>query len=90
MLYTTQRNNYCLTVPMPGFSKKQGGLFDMTMGMCDGAELFKLVRIYMLNVLFKKYNKNNFGLYRDGGLAALKNKSGSQSRKDKEKRLENI
>ena len=83
MLYTTQRNNYCLTVPMPGFSKKQGGLFDMTMGMCDGAELFKLVRIYMLNVLFKKYNKNNFGLYRDGGLAVLKNKSGRNQEKIK-------
>ena len=25
MLYTTQRNNYCLTVPMPGFYR-DGGL----------------------------------------------------------------
>lgn len=83
MLYTTQRNHYCLTVPMPGFSKKQEGLFDVTMGMCDGAELFELVRIYMLNVLFKKYNKNNFGLYRDGGLAVLKSKSGRNQEKIK-------
>ena len=40
--------------------KKQGGLFDMLMGADDGAEVFKLVGTYMLNVLSKKYNKNNF------------------------------
>ena len=33
----------------------------------------------MLNLLSKKYNKNDFGLYRDDGLAVLKNKSGPQS-----------
>ena len=32
----------------------------------------------MLNILFKKYNKNNFGLYRDDGLAVLKSKSRPQ------------
>ena len=34
---------------------------------------------HMLNVLSRKYNKNDFGLYRDDGLAVLKNKSGPQS-----------
>ena len=33
----------------------------------------------MLNLLSKKYNKNDFGLYRDDGLAALRNKSGPHS-----------
>ena len=33
----------------------------------------------MLNVLSKKCNKNDYGLYRDHGLAVLKNKSGPQS-----------
>ena len=33
----------------------------------------------MLYVLSKKYSKNHFGLYRDDGLAVLKNKSGPQS-----------
>ena len=33
----------------------------------------------MLNVLPKKYNKNDFGLHRDEGLVVLKNKSGSKS-----------
>ena len=33
----------------------------------------------MLNLLSKKYNKNDLGLYRDDGLVVLKNKSGPQS-----------
>ena len=49
--------------------KKQGDLFDVSMGFF----------FYMLNVLSKKYNKNDFGLYRDDGLAVLKNKTGPQS-----------
>ena len=49
------------------------------MGAYDGAELCELVGTYMLNVLSKKYNKNDFGLHRDEGLVVLKNKSGSKS-----------
>ena len=45
----------------------------------DGAEVCELVGTYMLNLLSKKYNKNDFGLYRDDGLPVLKNKSGPQS-----------
>ena len=37
----------------------------------------------MLNLLSKKYNKNDFGLCRDDGLAVLKTKSGPQSEKVK-------
>ena len=33
----------------------------------------------MLNVLSKQYNKNDFELYRDDGLAVLNNKSGLKS-----------
>ena len=51
----------------------------MSMGDYDGADVCELVGTYMLNILFKKYNKNNFGLYRDDGLAVLKSKSGPQS-----------
>ena len=49
------------------------------MGAYDGAEVCELVSTYMLNLLSKKYNKNDFGLYRDDGLTVLKNKSGPQS-----------
>ena len=49
------------------------------MGAYDGAEVCELVGTYMLNLLSKKYNKNDFGLYCDDVLAVLKNKSGPQS-----------
>ena len=49
------------------------------MGAYDGAKVCEFVGTYMLNLLSKKYNKNDFGLYRDDGLAVLKNKSGPQS-----------
>ena len=45
--------------------KKQGGFSDVSIGLYDGAEVCELVCIYMLNVLSKKYNKNDFVLYRD-------------------------
>ena len=60
------------------------------MGAYDGVEVFEPVSTYILNLLSKKYNKNNFRLYRDDGLAVLKNKSGSQSEQVKKKHPENI
>ena len=59
--------------------KKQRGLFDVSMGAYDGTEVCELVGTYMLHVLSKKYNKNDFGLSQDDGLAILKNKIGPQS-----------
>ena len=53
--------------------KKEGGSFDVPMGMYDGAEACKLRHFY---VIFNK-NKVQFkkiGLYRDDGLALLKMK----------------
>ena len=38
----------------------------------------QLLSAYMSNLLSRKYNKNDFGLHRDDGLAVLKNKSGPQ------------
>ena len=53
------------------------------MSAFDEAEVCELVDTYISNVLSTKYNKNNFGLYRDDGLAVLKNKSGPQSEQAK-------
>ena len=59
---------------IPGLRNKEVSL------MCewvpyDGPEVCELVSAYMLNSLSRKYNKNDFGLHRDDGLAVLKNKS---------------
>ena len=59
--------------------KKQSGLFDVTMG----AEVCELVGTYMLALISEKYNKKDFGLYRDDGLGVVKNKSGPETEKIK-------
>ena len=53
------------------------------MGSYGRAEVCELLGTYMLNLLTKSYNKNDFGLNRDDGLAVLKTKSEPQSEKVK-------
>ena len=45
------------------------------MGSYDGAEILELVGLFILNHLGKKFGKKNIGLYRDDGLAIIKNRS---------------
>ena len=51
--------------------------FDVTMGSYDGPEICELVGAFILNELGQHLNKASIGLYRDDGLAVLKNTSGS-------------
>ena len=53
------------------------------MGSYDRAEVCELVGMYVLNTLANKYDKSKIGLYRDDGLAAFKNISGSKAEKIK-------
>ena len=53
--------------------KKQEGLFDVTEGAYNGNEVCELVGpTYMLNLLSKNCNKNDFVVYHYDGLAVLK------------------
>ena len=63
--------------------KKDSGLFDVTMGAYDEAEVCKLVGTFLLYKLSLKYNKNGIGLYHDDGLAIFKNISVPKSKKSK-------
>ena len=63
--------------------KREGNLFDVTMGAYDGAEVCELVGIFMLNKISEKYDKNDIGLYRDDDLAVFKNISGPESERIK-------
>ena len=63
--------------------KKEGGIFDVTMGAYDGAEVCELVGSFILSLLGTKYNAKDIGLYRDDGLAVFKNISGPQAEKIK-------
>jgi hypothetical protein len=63
--------------------KRNGGLFDVTMGAYDGAEVCELVGTYMLNLIGEKWDKTEIGLYRDDGLAISKNRSGPENERMK-------
>ena len=49
------------------------------MACYDGAEICKLVGIYIQRKLCKLINKKDFGLYRDDGLGILRNTSGPEA-----------
>ena len=56
--------------------KQPGNSFDVTMGSFDGAEVCELVGLFLLDQLAEILGKENVGLYRDDGLAVIKNSSG--------------
>ena len=58
--------------------KRDGGLFDVTMGAYDGAEVCELVGCFILTQLAEHLDVQNIGLYRDDGLASFANKSGPE------------
>ena len=53
--------------------KTTDSCFDAIMGSFDGAEICELVGLYIQSKLKKILPKSNFGLYRDDGLALLRN-----------------
>ena len=59
----------------PWIKNNNSNLFDVTMGSYDGDEICELVGLFILNHLGKSFGKENIGLYRDDGLAIIKNKS---------------
>ena len=63
--------------------KRGSGLFNVTMGAYDGAEVFELVGNYLLYELSKLYEKKDTGLYRDEGLVVFKKKSAPEVEKIK-------
>ena len=57
------------------WTKKDGSLFDVSMGSPDGAELCELCGLYCLSILKKRIPGEDLGLYRDDGLG-VSSKSG--------------
>ena len=51
--------------------KKDNSSFDVTIGRFDGAETCEIVRLYLLDKLSNLFGKENVGIYRDDGLAAI-------------------
>ena len=63
--------------------KKESGLFNVTMGAYDRAEVCEIAGSFLIHQLSNKYNKEDIGLYRDDGLTVFKNKCGPQAEKIK-------
>ena len=61
--------------------KSESGLFVVTMGAYDFAEVCELVGIFIPYQLSHIYKKYNTGLYRDDNLAVFRNTSGPQAEK---------
>ena len=70
--------------------KNHNSMFDVTTGSFDGAEICKLIGLFLLNNLSEKYGKNKVGLYRDHGLVLLRNLSGPQSERTRRTSHENL
>ena len=66
--------------------KKRNPEFDVTMGIFDGAEIYKLVGLYLLDQLSNILPVESFGPYRDDGPAILFGISGP----DTERIMKNI
>lgn len=56
--------------------RKKDGLFDVTMGSNDGAEVCELVGTYLLKQLAETFPEESVGLYRDDGLFLIKHPNG--------------
>ena len=65
--------------------KKNGSLFDVTMGSYDGAEVCDLIGIYLLSEMKSKFPAIDLGLYRDDGLGVHANLSGPEAERLKKK-----
>ena len=63
------------------WTEKWEDLFDIIMGPCDGVKIFELVGSFIPSIFQQVNNVNNFILYRDDVLAAVKNMSGPQPEK---------
>ena len=56
--------------------KGDNTLFDVTMESFDGAKICELVGLYLLDEVSSLIGRDNVGLYRDDGLAAINSSSG--------------
>ena len=71
---------YTATTNEPWVKKGESN-FDVSMRGYDGAEVWELIGIFMLSLLSKHINENHIILYRDDGLAILKNTRGPEAEK---------
>ena len=72
------RRTFLFNNKEPWLKKSGNEEFDVPMGCFDGAEVCKLVGVYILHLLRTVMRKENIGLYCDNGLGILRNSSGPE------------
>ena len=77
-LINQSRKTLLLNEKIPWVKKGASEDFDVPMGCFDGVEVCELVRTFILNKLKNVFQRNTFGLYRDDGLAAIKDLPGPE------------
>ena len=68
---------------VPWVIKERDENFDVPRGCYDGAEVCEIIGSYILNLLLNILDKDLVGLYRDDGLAIVKNLSGPEIERKK-------
>ena len=68
---------------MPWVKKERDGDFDVSIGCYDGAEVCEFVGSYISNSLSNILDKDLVGLYRDNGLAVVRNLSSPEIERKK-------
>ena len=85
-IYTILHSRKSLLFSADGvWIKHSGSLFDVTMGSYDGAEICELVGLFLLSKLSNIIHIDNIGLYRDDGLAIIRNASGPEMERTRKK-----
>ena len=85
-IYTILHSRKSLLFSADGvWIKQTGSLFDVTMGSYDGAEICELVGLFLLSKLSNIIHIDNIGLYRDDGLAIIRNASGPEMERTRKK-----
>ena len=72
------RKNLLSSEKVPRVKKERDEDFDVPMGCYNGAEVCEIVGSYILNLLGNILDKDLVGLYRDDGLAIVRNLSGPE------------
>ena len=85
-IYTILHSRKSLLFSADGvWIKHSGSLFDVTMGSYDSGEIWELVGLFLLRKLSNAIHIDNIGLYRNDGLAIIRNASGPEMKRTRKK-----
>ena len=82
-LSCSQEKHYCSAKKVPWVKKERNEDFDVPVGCYDGAEVCEIVESYILNLFGNILDRDLVGLYRNRGLAIVRNLSGPETERER-------